>query len=81
MRRAFEEMAVSDKLPVMIQFIAGLALLGFVSLLVSQWLNIFGEYFYTGAAVWIALMCLIAWMYDRRQAKLKKSNTATIERD
>lgn len=66
----------------MAQFIAGLALLGVTTWLVNRWLGLFGpEYFYEAAGFWIGAMLLIAWIYDRRQATLKKSSKATTERE
>jgi hypothetical protein len=66
----------------MVQFVAGLALLALVAWLANLWLGLFGaESFYTGAFIWIVAMCLIAWLYDRRQAQLRKSNRATTEPD
>ncbi len=66
----------------MVQFIAGLALLGVTTWLVNRWLGLFGpDNFYGAAALWIGAMCLIAWIYDRRQAKLKRSNKGTTERE
>jgi cell division protein FtsW (lipid II flippase) len=62
----------------MLQFIAGLALLGVTTWLVNRWLGLFGaENFYPAAGLLFVLMCLIAWIYDRRQAKLQKSNDLT----
>lgn len=59
----------------MAQFVAGLALLGFTTWLLNRWLDLFGpENFYSAAFVWIGLMIVIAWIYDLRQAKLRRSS-------
>jgi hypothetical protein len=57
------------------QFIAGLALLGVVTWVFNGWLGLFGpDNFYTSAFVWIGAMCLIGFIYDRRQARLEESS-------
>ena len=66
----------------MVQFIAGLALLGVCTWLANKWFGLFGpDYFYTAGALGFGLLCLIAFIYDRRQAQLQKSNRAMTERD
>jgi hypothetical protein len=62
------------------QWLAMLALGSFVAFLVNRWEAFVGD---TDLAFLIGFptLCLIAWIYDRRQAKLRKSNMATIERD
>lgn len=55
------------------QFAATLALGAFVAFLVKRWEMFVGD---TDLAFLIGFptLCLIAWVYDRRQASLQKSN-------
>lgn len=64
----------------LLQWIAVLALGTFVTFLVKRWEAFVGD---TDLAFLIGFptLCLIAWIYDRRQARLRKSNTATTEPD
>ena len=64
----------------MAQFIASLALLAFVTFLVKNWEQFVGDKD-MAFLIGFPALCLIAWIYDRRQAKLQKSNRATIEPD
>lgn len=59
--------------------IATVAALGlFCTWAANKWLNLWGaDNFYTAAGVWLAFMIGIAFIYDRRQAKLQKSSDAT----
>lgn len=63
-----------------IQFVAMLALGAFVTFLVKRWETFVGD---TDLAFLIGFpaLCLIAWIYDRRQARLRKSNMAMTEPD
>lgn len=64
----------------LIQWVAVLALGAVVSFLVHRWEAFVGD---TDLAFLIGFpaLCLIAWLYDRRQARLQKSSKATIEPD
>ena len=60
------------------QFVAVLALGAVTAFLVNHWERFIGD---KDAAFLIGFpaMCLIAWLYDRRQARLQKSSKATRE--
>lgn len=64
----------------LIQTAAMLALGAVVTFLVKRWEAFVGD---TDLAFIIGFptLCLIAWLYDRRQARLQKSNRVTTERD
>ena len=62
----------------MVQFIAVLALGAVVALLVNHWERFIGDKD-TAFLIGLPALCLIAWMYDRRQARLQKSSKATTE--
>ncbi len=61
-------------------FVAVLALGAVTAFLVNHWERFIGD---KDAAFLIGFpaMCLIAWLYDRRQAKLQKSSKAKTERE
>lgn len=61
-----------------LQFVAMLALGAFVTFMVKHWENFVGDKelaFFIG----FPALCLIAWIYDRRQASLQKSSKAMTE--
>ena len=60
------------------QFLAALALGAFVAFLVNQWELLIGDKD-TAFLIGFPVLCLIAWLYDRRQAKLQKSSKVTTE--
>jgi hypothetical protein len=64
----------------LIQWLAVLALGAVVTFLVKRWEAFVGD---TDIAFLIGFpaMCLIAWIYDLRQARLRKSNKAMTEPD
>jgi hypothetical protein len=64
----------------LLQWLAVLALGAVVALIVRRWEAFIGD---TDIAFLIGFpaLCLIAFIYDRRQARLQKSNTATTEPD
>jgi hypothetical protein len=64
----------------LLQWLAVLALGAVVTFLVKRWEAFIGD---TDIAFLIGFpaLCLIAFIYDRRQARLQKSNRATIEPD
>jgi cyanate permease len=64
----------------LLQTAAVLALGAVVTFLVKRWEAFVGD---TDLAFLIGFptLCLIAWIYDRRQARLQKSSKATIEHD
>jgi hypothetical protein len=64
----------------LIQWLAVLSLGAFVTFLVKRWEAFVGD---TDLAFLIGFpaLCLIAWIYDRRQARLQKSNKAMTEHD
>ena len=62
------------------QFVAMLALGAFVAFLVKHWEQFVGDKD-TAFLIGFPALCLIAWIYDRRQARLQKSSKATIERE
>jgi cyanate permease len=63
-----------------VQWLLMLALGAFVTFLVAQWQGFIGDKD-LAFLIGFPLLCLIAWIYDRRQARLQKSNTATTELD
>jgi cyanate permease len=62
------------------QFGAMLALGSFVAFLVARWQDFIGDKD-LAFLIGFPLLCLIAWIYDLRQARLRKSNRAMTERD
>lgn len=60
------------------QFIAVLALGAVVAFLVDHWERFIGDKD-TAFLIGFPTLCLIAWLYDQRQARLRKSSKATIE--
>ena len=60
------------------QFVAMLALGAVVAFLVNQWELLIGDKD-TAFLIGFPALCLIAWLYDRRQARLQKSSKATRE--
>jgi hypothetical protein len=64
----------------LIQWLAVLALGAVVTFIVKRWEAFVGD---TDIAFLIGFpaMCLIAWLYDLRQARLRKSNKAMTEPD
>jgi len=62
----------------LIQFAAVLALGAFTAFLVKHWEQFIGDK-ETAFLIGFPAICLIAWLYDRRQARLQKSSTATRE--
>jgi hypothetical protein len=60
------------------QFIAVLALGAVTAFLVDHWERFIGDKD-TAFLIGFPALCLIAWLYDRRQANLRKSSRATIE--
>lgn len=64
----------------LMQFVAVLALGGLVAYLVKHWEQFVGDKDWA-FLIGFPILCLIAWIYDRRQAKLKKSSKATTERE
>ncbi len=60
------------------QFIAVLALGAVTAFLVDQWERLIGDKDWAFLIGFPAL-CLIAWIYDRRQASLQKSSRETTE--
>jgi hypothetical protein len=60
------------------QFVAMLALGAVVAFLVNHWERFIGD---KDAAFLIGFpaLCLIAWLYDRRQARLRRSSKVTTE--
>ena len=64
----------------MAQFIAALALLAVTTWLVGHWEQFVGDKD-MAFLIGFPALCLIAWIYDRRQAKLQKSNRETTELD
>jgi hypothetical protein len=64
----------------LLQWLAVLALGAVVAFIVRRWEAFIGD---TDIAFLIGFpaLCLIAFIYDRRQARLQKSNRATIEPD
>lgn len=63
-----------------VQFAATLALGAFVAFLVKHWEQFVGDKD-TAFLIGFPAMCLIAWIYDLRQARLRKSNKATTEHE
>jgi hypothetical protein len=64
----------------LIQWLAMLALGSFVAFLVARWQDFVGDKD-LAFLIGFPALCLIAWIYDLRQARLKKSNRVTIEHD
>lgn len=64
----------------MFQFVAVLALGAFVTFLVHRWQDFVGDKD-LAFLIGFPALCLIAWIYDRRQARLQKSSKAMTERD
>jgi hypothetical protein len=64
----------------MLQLAATLILGTLVAYLVRHWELLVGDQ-YTAFLIGFPLLCLIAWIYDRRQARLKKSSKVTTERE
>lgn len=62
------------------QFVAALALGAFVTFLVKHWERFVGDKD-TAFLIGFPALCLIAWVYDRRQARLQKSSKETTERE
>jgi hypothetical protein len=62
----------------MSHFLAVLALGAFTAFLVGQWERLIGDKD-LAFLIGFPALCLIAWLYDRRQAKLQRSNRATTE--
>jgi hypothetical protein len=60
------------------QFIAVLALGALTAFLVNHWERFIGDKD-TAFLIGFPALCLIAWLYDRRQARLQKSSKETIE--
>lgn len=60
------------------QFIAVLALGAVVAFLVDHWERFIGDKD-TAFLIGFPTLCLIAWLYDRRQEKLRRSNRETTE--
>lgn len=63
-----------------LQFAATLALGALAAFLVKHWEQLVGDKD-MAFLIGFPALCLIAWLYDRRQAQLRKSSRATIERD
>jgi len=63
-----------------LQFAATLALGALAAFLVKHWEQFIGDKD-VAFLIGFPALCLIAWVYDRRQAQLRKSSKATIERD
>lgn len=63
-----------------LQFAATLALGAFAAFLVKHWEQFVGDKD-MAFLIGFPTLCLIAWLYDRRQAQLRRSNRATIEHD
>lgn len=63
-----------------IQWLAVLALGAFVTFLVHRWQDFVGDKD-IAFLIGFPALCLIAWIYDLRQARLQKSNKAMTERD
>jgi cyanate permease len=64
----------------MAQFAAALALLAVTTFLVHRWQDFVGNKD-LAFLIGFPALCLIAWIYDRRQAKLRESNKETTERE
>jgi hypothetical protein len=64
----------------LLQWLAVLALGAVVTFIVKRWEAFVGD---TDVAFLIGFptLCLIAWLYDRRQARLQKSSRAMTEPD
>lgn len=64
----------------LLQWLAMLALGAFVAFLVARWQDFIGDKD-LAFLIGFPTLCLIAWIYDLRQARLQKSNKAMTERD
>jgi cyanate permease len=62
------------------QIAATLALGALSAFLVKNWEQFIGDKD-MAFLIGFPILCLIAWLYDRRQAQLRKSNRVTIEHD
>jgi len=62
----------------LIQIVAVLGLGAFTAFLVRHWEQFIGDKD-TAFLIGFPALCLIAFIYDRRQASLRRSSTATIE--
>lgn len=62
------------------QLAATLALGAFVAFLVKRWELFVGDKD-IAFLIGFPALCLIAWIYDRKQAKLQKSSKETTERE
>ena len=60
------------------QFVAVLALGAVTAFLVDHWERFIGDKD-TAFLIGFPALCLIAWLYDRRQERLQKSNKETTE--
>lgn len=63
---------------VLFQLAATLALGALMAFLVRHWESFIGDKD-MAFLIGFPAMCLIAWLYDLRQARLRKSSMATIE--
>lgn len=63
-----------------VQFAATLALGAVAAFLVKHWEQFVGDKD-TAFLIGFPALCLIAWIYDRRQARLQKSSKETKERE
>ena len=61
-------------------FLASLALGAFVAFLVTQWQLFVGDKD-LAFLIGFPALCLIAWIYDLRQASLQKSSKETTSRE
>ena len=59
----------------MLQFLAVTALGLIATWLVHLWVGLFDN-IYVAAAIWIPACCLYGFIYDRRQARLRRSSEA-----
>lgn len=62
-----------------VQIAISLALLGAVTWLFNLWAGLFDNFWF-GAGLWIAACLAYAFIYDRRQASKRRSNSETTER-
>lgn len=70
----------SERMIALFQIAATLALGALAAFLVKHWEQLVGDKD-MAFLIGFPALCLIAWLYDRRQAQLRKSNKATIEHD
>lgn len=61
-----------------LQFVAVLALGAFTAFLVNHWERFVGDKD-LAFLIGFPTLCLIAWIYDRRQARLRESSRVTKE--